>query len=75
MSNTPETPTAERPRFYWRQQGFIPSGLHRSPYVAVMAAAERGRGLHLTADEVLHLSRDDAIASVAEYDYEGVERD
>lgn len=40
----------------------------RSAYVAIMEAAERGRGLRLTAKEVLALSRDDAVESRASYE-------
>lgn len=34
----------------------------RPIYVAILAAAEAGRGIHLTADEVHELSLDDAIS-------------
>jgi hypothetical protein len=34
----------------------------RPIYIAIMAASEAGRGLHLTADEVWELSRDDAVS-------------
>ncbi len=37
----------------------------RPIYVAIMAAAEAGRGVHLSAAEVFSLSRDDAIAQRA----------
>ena len=35
--------------------------LRRDPYRAILNAAEKGRGLRLTADEVFALSRDSAI--------------
>lgn len=42
--------------------------LLRNPWVAIMRAAERGNGLHLSADEVYALSRDSAIEACAEND-------
>lgn len=37
----------------------------RPIYVAIMAAYEAGRGIHLTADEVFELAHDDAIVTRA----------
>lgn len=37
----------------------------RDIYIAIMRAAERGAGLHLTADEIFDLSMDDAISTRA----------
>jgi hypothetical protein len=37
----------------------------RSVYIAIMAAYEAGRGVHLTADEVHRLAFDDAIVTRA----------
>jgi hypothetical protein len=36
-----------------------------NPWQKIMRAAQRGTGLHLTADEVWQLSRDDAIEQAA----------
>jgi hypothetical protein len=37
----------------------------RCPYRAIMIAADRGRGVHLTAHEVFQMAGDNAIATVA----------
>lgn len=37
----------------------------RNVYIAIMVAAAKGNGLHLTADEVFQLSTDDAIETHA----------
>ncbi len=36
-----------------------------TPYQRIMRAAESGRGVHLSPDEVWAMSQDDAIATVA----------
>ncbi len=37
----------------------------RDVYIAIMVAMSKGKGLHLTADEVIELSCDDAISQRA----------
>ena len=41
------------------------SRVERDPYIAIMVAAATGRGVHLSAQEVIDLSLDDAIATRA----------
>ena len=43
----------------------MPRPLNRNVYIAIMRAASRGIGLHLTAAEVAALALDDAIATTA----------
>ena len=42
--------------------------LKRNPWVAIMVAAAKGNGLHLSVDEVYALSRDGAIEACADND-------
>ncbi len=44
-----------------------------TPYMRIMRAAEAGRGLRLTADEVAAMSIDDAISRLAQNDRDDYE--
>lgn len=39
--------------------------MYRDIYIAIMAAAAKGKGMMLTVEEVYNLSRDEAIAGAA----------
>jgi hypothetical protein len=39
-----------------------------TPYQKILRAAERGKGVRLSADDVAHLAQDTAICTVAEHD-------
>jgi hypothetical protein len=40
----------------------------RNPWIAIMVAADNGRGLHLSADEIGWLAQDGAIETCAQND-------
>lgn len=46
----------------------------RNPHIAIMRASARGKGVHLTADEVCALTEDDAIVARAAHWLTAAER-